>query len=124
MEESEKMSHLNKKSGNYLDQIPVRAEQVLWSVEENGLVTLDVENKGFFHRIAQKFFHKPKISHIHLDPMGSFVWCLIDGERDIFSLSASVKERFGEEASPLYERLSKYFQVLHSYGFILFKNEI
>lgn len=117
------MSDINKKSGNYLDQIPVRTEHILWTVEESGLVTLDVENRGIFHRFAQRFFHKPKISHIHLDPMGSFVWCLIDGSRDIFSLSASVKNRFGEEASPLYERLSKYFQVLHSYGFISFKEE-
>lgn len=117
------MSDIKKKSGNYLDRIPVRAEHILWTVEESGLVTLDVENRGIFHRFAQRFFHKPRISHIHLDPMGSFVWCLIDGSRDILNLSASVKERFGDEASPLYERLSKYFQVLHSYGFISFRQE-
>ena len=121
MEESEKMSQINKKSGNYLDLIPIRREHMLWSIEENGLVTLDVENSGIFHWFAQRLFHKPKISHIHLDPMGSFVWCLIDGSRDIFSLSASVKEQFGEEAAPLYERLSKYFHIRQSYGFISFK---
>ena len=115
------MKQNSEKSNNYLDKIPIRTEHILWSVEENGLVTLDVENKGVFHRFAQRFFHKPKVSHIHLDPMGSFVWCLIDGSRDILSLSALVKEQFGEEASPLYERLSKYFHILNSYGFITFK---
>lgn len=115
------MNQTDKKSENYLDRIPIRTEHIHWSIEESGLVTLDVENKGVFHRFAQRFFHKPKVSHIHLDPMGSFVWCLIDGSRDILSLSALVKEQFGEEASPLYERLSKYFHILNSYGFITFK---
>ena len=33
-------------------------------------------------------------------------------------LAAPVKERFGQEAEPLYPRIAKYFQVLESYGFV------
>lgn len=112
------MSHSDVKKENYLDKIPVRGENLHWSVHKDGLVTLDIENKGIFHRFAQKYFHKPKITHIHLDTMGSYVWSIIDGTSDIYSLSLLVKEQFGDEASPLYERLSKYFQILQSYGFI------
>ena len=54
--------------------------------------------------------------------MGNFVWPLINGERSIESLSILVKEKFGEKAEPLYERLIKYFEILKSYDFIYFKN--
>ena len=69
--------------------------------------------------MAQKFFKKPKISYVHLDEMGSFVWPLIDGEMDIIELGKKVEEHFGEKANPLYERLAKYFQILESYNFII-----
>jgi len=73
------------------------------------------------NRIAQKLFRKPRISHIHLDEMGSFIWPLLDGEKNIIKLGESVKEQFGEKANPLYERLAKYFQILDSYHFIEWK---
>ena len=106
---------------NYLEFTPVRAEQVNWSQDEAGKVTLDVENKGVFNRIAQKFFKKPRISHIYLDELGSFVWPLIDGERNILTMGELVKAEFGEKAEPLYPRLAKYFQVLESYHFVELK---
>ena len=61
---------------------------------------------------------KPKISYIHLDEFGSFVWRQIDGERDIIKIGEAVKEHFGEKAEPLYERLAQYFKILESYGFV------
>lgn len=103
---------------NYLEKIPVRAPHVGWSIDEGGAVTLEIENKGGFHWIAQKLFKKPRISYIHLDENGSFVWPLIDGKTDIMTIGEAVEQRFGEAANPLYERLSKFFHILHSYGFI------
>jgi hypothetical protein len=108
-------------SQNYLEKIPVRPETIKWSVDEDGIVTLDIENTGFFNRVAQKFFKKPKVSHVHLDKMGSFVWPLLDGEKNIIELGKLVEAQFGEEANPLYERLAKYFQILSSYEFIEWK---
>jgi len=108
-------------SQNYLEKIPVRPEHIAWSADEAGIVTLDIENTGLFNRIAQKLFRKPKVSHIHLDEMGSFVWPLLDGDKNIIELGKDVEEHFGEKANPLYERLAKYFQILDSYGFIEWK---
>ena len=79
---------------------------------------MDIENTGVFNRIAQKLLHKPKVTHIHLDEIGSFVWPLLDGEKDIIALGKEVEEKFGEKANPLYERLAKYFQILDSYHFV------
>lgn len=103
---------------NYLERIPKRPEKYGFSVGEDGIVTLHIENKGVFNTIAQKLFKKPKVSHVHLDAMGSFVWPLMDGEKDIAEIGRLVDEKFGEEAHPLYERLAKYFQILDSYGFV------
>ncbi|MBQ3057891.1 MAG: PqqD family protein [Clostridia bacterium] len=108
-----------KNSKNYLEFVPVR--KIERFTEENGVITLEIENKGVFNRVAQKLLKKPKISYIHLDEMGSFVWPLIDGERNITDIGVFVKEHFGEKAEPLYERLAKYFKVLESYDFVEFK---
>lgn len=103
---------------NYLEKIPVRNESINWTVNEEGIVTLEIENKGVFNRLAQKLLKKPPITYVHLDNTGSFVWPLIDGKMDIAALAKKVDEHFGEEAHPLYERLVKYFQILESYHFI------
>ncbi|MBE6701517.1 MAG: PqqD family protein [Ruminococcaceae bacterium] len=102
---------------NYLDNIPVKNES-LSSSEEEGVVTLEIENKGLFNHIAQKLFKKPKVSYVHLDELGSFIWKQIDGKRDVTAIAELVDEKFGEKAHPLYERLSQYISILNSYNFI------
>jgi len=57
---------------NYLDYIPKKNEEYTWSLNEKKLVVVDIPNKGLHNRIAQKFFHKPKVSHIELDAYGTF----------------------------------------------------
>lgn len=108
----------NKSETNYLDRIPVKNSNLGWSKDENGIVTLEIENCGIMNRIAQRLFKKPRISYIHLDETGSFVWPLIDGAKTVASIGEKLDATFGEKAHPLYERLAKYFQVLESYGFI------
>ncbi|MBQ7792682.1 MAG: PqqD family protein [Clostridia bacterium] len=110
-----------KLSENYLEKIPKIPSHISWETDENKIVTLAIENKGVMNRIAQKLFRKPKISYIHLDEFGSFVWQLIDNETSISKMGDSVKEQFGEAAEPLYPRLAKYFSILESYGFVSFE---
>ena len=105
---------------NLLDCIPKRNIEN-FSIDEKGIVTLEIENTGVFNRIAQKLFKKPKITFIHLDEFGSFIWPLIDGETDISKLGEKVKEHFGEECEPLYPRLTKFIQILENYKFINLK---
>ena len=106
---------------NYLEYCPSRVNDLSWTVDEEDLVTLAVENKGIMNRIAQKFFKKPKISYIHLDALGSFLWKKFDGKKTLIELGKEVEEQFGEDAYPLYERLTKYVQILDSYHFIILK---
>ena len=110
-----------KQNENYLEKIPVRKSYIVWKTDEKGIVTLEIENKGVFNFLAQKLLKKPRISYIHLDEMGSFVWPIIDGQKNIFEIGKDVESHFGEKANPLYERLSQYFEILKNYKFIYFK---
>ena len=107
-----------QKEENYLEKIPVRNNAINFTSDENGIVTLEIENKGVFNKLAQKFLKKPKISYVHLDETGSFIWPLIDGKKSILELGKYVEEKFKDKANPLYERLAKYFQILESYHFV------
>ncbi len=106
---------------NYLEYIPVKSETINWSSDENGNVTLELENKGLFNKIAQKIFRRPKVTYIHLEEMGSFIWPCINGENNLIVIGEEVKEHFGEKAEPLYERLAKYINMLEKYGFVVMR---
>lgn len=114
----------NKSSAkeNYLDRIPAFSEKYSWRQEDDGMVTILMENTGIFNRIFQKLLKKPKVSYIHLDEMGSFILPLVDGKRNIYDISVLVKERFGEQAEPLYERLVKFMQVMEANEFVVMEN--
>lgn len=110
-----------RSSTNYLERIPLRAKHLKWSTDENEKITLEIYNKGIVNKITQLLLKKPKISYVHLDEMGSFLWPKLDGQKTLMELGEEVKKQFGQEAEPLYERLAKYFQILDSYGFIEWK---
>ena len=108
-----------KNSENYLEKIPCPQKGLNWETDpDDGVVTLLIEHRGVFDRIAQKFFKRPKVSHVKLDELGSFVWTEMSEERTILKLGELVFEKFGKEAEPLYERLSMFFSILEKSGLI------
>ncbi len=107
-----------KNNKNFLDNIYKINDDLTWTHSESGEVIVDMVNKGFTNKIAQRFFHKPAVSHIHLEGMGSFIFGCIDGQKSVFEIGKMVKEKFGDEAEPLYERLSVYMKHLEQVGFI------
>ncbi len=108
-----------KKKENYLDYIFEKNPAFEWKENAEGMVCIIVEWKGFYNRIAQKFFHKPKKSEIAMDVLGSFVWKNIDGKRNVYELGELVKAEFGEKAEPLYERLIKFLEIMKNNKYIL-----
>lgn len=103
---------------NYLDRIPNRGTHITWEKDDEGRVTLSIENKGRLNKIAQKLFNKPKVSFIHLDEIGSYIWTVMDGAKNIQQIGEEVEKELGEQSYPLYERLATYMNILDSYGFI------
>ncbi len=112
-----------KKQENYLDYVPVVSQQNSWDTKEDGKVTVHMVHKGFYASIAQKFFDRPRVSHIDLDEQGSFVFRQIDGQRTIGDIALLVKENFPEEDGVLYSRLIKYMQILRNNKFIYFQGK-
>lgn len=109
-----------KNKNNCLEFVPIRKEKIFWSVNEN-IVTLEIERKGFFDKIAQVVFKRPKKSYIKLDELSSFVWLNIDGKRNINDIAILLKENHKEKAEPLYNRLIHFFKILYDNKFIVYK---
>lgn len=84
-----------KQQKNYLDLIPERSSELTWSADEEGIIVLEVENTGAFNRMAQKLFKKPKVTKVHMEKYGSFLWPLIDGEKTVMELADLQKEKMG-----------------------------
>ena len=108
------MANMNrkKKQENYLERRPERVSEIVWSLEKGGTVTLHLRNRGLFHRAAQLILNRPRISHVKLDALGSLVWTLADGEKNLLQLGRVVGENFGASAEPLYERLVLFVHTL------------
>ncbi len=112
-----------KRKENFLDYIPKHNALHSWEKDKDGKVAVKVLNRGFFNRVAQIFFKRPKYSYIHLEEFGSFVWEQIDGTKTVYEIGQAVKNRFGKKAEPLYERLSEYISTLRSNGYIVYENK-
>lgn len=106
---------------NFLDFVPMKNPAYEWDMSEKGIVTVHVVNTGFYNKMAQKFFHRPKISHIDLDQYGSYIWGFIDGVNTVHDISREVEKKFGKKAEPLLNRLVAFLGILHDHKFIFYK---
>ena len=111
-----------KNQRNYLDFVPVKNPDIEYQTDESGIVTLFVEWTRFYHRIAQKFFHRPRVSDIRLDAYGSFVWLSIDNSSDVHQLSKTLDAEYPDMEKSL-SRLIKFLEILHDNHMIYWKGE-
>ena len=58
-----------KDSKNYLDFIPEKNPEIEYETGEDGIITVLIEWKGFYHKLAQRFFRRPRVSEIKLDSL-------------------------------------------------------
>ena len=107
------------KNKDYFEKYPFLNKNISYD-SING--ELCIENKGIYNFIVQKLFKKPRFSHIQLDELGNHVFSLIDGKNTLYDIGKSMKDKFGNKAEPVNERLIFYFKVLENYGFIEWKN--
>lgn len=112
------MAKKMKVPANYMEYIPVRSEDRPWRIKEDGRVEIDMENKGFYHSIAQKFFKKPRISHIALDSHGSVIWQNLDGRHSVMDIVRIMESSFPDEKDRMLDRVVTYMATLQRSGFI------
>lgn len=113
---------MKKNKANFLDFVPYHSPKITYS-EKDGIITVDMYHKGFYASVAQKLFHRPSVSHIKLDTYGSFVWKNINEQNTVADIADNIKNEFGKDIEPLYERLIQYMRILHNNKFIFYKEK-
>ena len=111
-----------RKKENYLDYVPAISSRNTWDVTGD-IVTIHMVHRGFFPWVAQTFFGRPRVSHIDLDVHGSYIFQQINGERTVGELALLMKERFGQDAEPLYDRLVQYMKILRNNELIYYRKK-
>ena len=111
-----------KDSKNYLDFVPEKNPEIEYEADEDGIITVLIEWKGVYHKIAQKLFRRPRVSDIRLDELGSFVWNAVDGKKDVHQISKELEQQFPKMGKPV-PRLIKYLEILHDNHLIYWKGE-
>ena len=108
-----------------MDIVFVRSEGFPWREKEGSdgqtqeIVEIDMENRGFFNSIAQRFFKKPKISHISLDKYGSVLWLALDGKATVNDILKKMTEAFPDESEKMLNRVVQFLATLERTGFII-----
>ena len=103
---------------NYMDLVFTKNAEIQWRVKEDGLVEVDMENKGFFNSVAQKFFHRPRVSHIALDKYGSTLWLALDGTATVNDVLNKMNEAFPDETDKMLNRVVQFLTTLETWKFI------
>lgn len=109
---------INKKD-NFLELIPRRNSSKEWILNDDGRVQIIIPRNGLFDKVVRVFYKTPKVMRIDLDELGSAVWKLIDGKRNISDIGVVLKAEYGDKAEPLIERLGKYINILRNNKFII-----
>ena len=107
-----------KLSANYMDLVFVIREDHPWICKENGIVEIEMENKGFYNAIAQKFFKRPRKSYISLDKYGSALWQQIDGSHTVAQIIKAMEDAFPSEKDRMLDRVVQFLTTLELHSFI------
>jgi hypothetical protein len=107
---------------NLLDLKPSR--NLKWETGEKNEVILSVPK--FQNKLLVKYV-MPNIKRpyfkIKLDDHGSFIWSLCDGNTTVGKMADKLKEKFGENFDPTYERIGKFVNQLVRDKFLSIENQ-
>ncbi len=110
-----------KNKENFLDFVPI-AKVGFETNENTGFINLLIPR--FKSEFAQKYLipkKKSKFIKANLDEYGSFIYQSIDGKRDVLEISNLMKEKYGDQVEPVFDRVSKFLGNLFRYKFIEFQ---
>lgn len=113
------MAKCKKVDQNYLDRIYVPNPGQVWREQEDGSIVMEQVHRGFFHWIAQRFFHRPRISYISLDGYGSVLWKAMDGKHTVYDLVERMKQKYPEERERMLDRVVTFIGILEMHHFIV-----
>lgn len=118
------LSRKNSARKNYMDMIAIHTPKLRWHVLENGMVEISMVHRGFYDRIAQQVFHKPRVSRIMLDCYGSKLWLAVDGEHTVYDIVQYMIYAFPAEEDGMLERVVAFMRILQRQRFVeIYGNE-
>ena len=94
-----------------------------YDVGDDSLVTL--KSPRFRNRLMRRWL-QPRLKRpflkVKLDEIGSRVWLLCDGRKNVKEIASLLREEFKDGIEPCYDRLGLYFQQLERERFICYEN--
>ncbi len=115
------MAKRAKADVNLLELVPRRT--VEHEIDEAHLVTVLMPR--FTNRFLKRWLvprHRSPHIKIKLDEIGSEVWLLCDGRRNVGEIASLMREKFGEKIEPCNDRLGVFFRQLEQASFISYTN--
>jgi hypothetical protein len=112
------MRKKKKVTSNYMDAVYEIRDDLPWREKQDGCIELDMEHTGVYPWIAQKFFHRPRVSHIALDHYGTVLWKELDGRHTVFDLVHIMEEKFPDQQDNMMNRVITFLGTLERNGFI------
>jgi hypothetical protein len=105
------MARKRRPDQNFLDLVPVRC--VGSESADDGRTTLLRPKfpKGLLGRFVQPRLSKP-FYKVHLDEIGSCVWGLVDGARNVGDIAAELERRLGPRVTPAHDRVCLFLREL------------
>ncbi len=118
------MSKDSKKKELELNLLELIPEAVVeYETEEDGTIVLLAPR--FKNRLMKRIF-EPRLKNpymkIRLDEIGTSAWKSIDGSKTVGDIGQVLREEFGEDIEPCFERLSMFFSQLELSEFIRYSN--
>ena len=104
---------------NFLLYRPLRKIEH-WEVNDEK-VKLIFEHNKLIERSMRSLKKKSKFSDIELDEMGSMVWQLCDGNKNVYDIALAMVKKFNDTEQNAIDRLIIFLRYLSRKGWITFE---
>jgi len=101
------------------EMVPVRAAK--WRESHGKVVLIMPRFRSRAGKVLLRILKKDNVVRVHLDEVGSAVWLMCDGRRQVRDIAEELHRRFGERVEPLYGRLANFFMTMERQRFIRMK---
>ena len=110
---------------NLLKMRPVRTRKWKPNATDPDLVSIIIPrfNTRFGKKLGRAFNIK-QTYNVNLEKYGSAVWRLCNGEATVKEIGEVLREQYGEDVEPLYERLSFYLTLLEKNKLIKYEKYV
>ena len=107
---------------NLLEMIPKR-EEYEWELEGNKIFIAMPRLRSSIGKKFIKLAGKNPTYKLKLDQFCSFFWLECDGRKTVNEIGKALRDQFGEEVEPLYQRLSQLLKVMERNKLIRFESD-